>query len=219
MVTGHRWGRRGVLGAGLTLALAGCNGAMVRIGQTVSKQLYDDDPGIKLEQIDAIPYSSLIARVGSGPTSIIVLGTIQGEDRHWFSADKSVIVTRNGRVVQTANFPSDLAHTSFFDADPISSRVPVQPQTILRRQIDIVPGNFFGINIVSHFVVASQPEALTVYGKSYNVIKIIENCKAEQVSWEFTNTYWQDVATGLICKSVQYYVPASPPMELAVGRL
>ena len=219
MVTGHRWGRRGVLGAGLTLALAGCDGTMARIGTVVSKEFYDADPGVTPEQIAAIPYSSLVARIGRGPTSIIVLGTIQGEDRHWFSADKSVLVTRNGRVVQTANFPSDLAHTTFFDTDPISSRSAIQPQTLLRRQVDVIPGNFFGINISSRFVVAGQPEVLNLYGKTFNAIKIVENCKADQVSWEFTNTYWQDVATGLICKSVQHYVPAAPPIELAVGRL
>lgn len=218
MAIGREWGRRGVLGAGLTVALAGCNGAIVKIGGAVSKQFYDDDPGVKPEQVQAIPYSSLVARVGTGPTSILVLGAVQGEERHWFSADKAVIVTKNSRVVRTANFPSDLAHTSFFDQDPISGRIPVSSQTVLRRQIDVVPGDFFGINITSHFVIGAQPEPLTLYGNAYNAIKIVENCKADQVAWEFTNTYWQDVNSGLICKSVQHYVPSAPPLEIAVGR-
>lgn len=173
---------------------------------------------ITAQQVADIPYASLLAKIGSGPLSTLILGKVEGEYLHWFSADRAVIVTRNGRVIKTAGLPQNLSSSRPLDADPLDSlanlSAPAYPH---RRQVDISPGGIYGA-ILTLRLVPVGTETIEILGQSHNTVVFTEEGEGDGLKWSFRNAYWCDRDTGFIWKSIQNYVPSAPPLEIQVGK-
>ena len=75
---------------------------------------------ITRDKINSIPYASISAQIGKGQKSFLVLGLIDNQNLGWYSADRNVFITNNGRLVKTEGLPKNLSNTKFIDEDPIS---------------------------------------------------------------------------------------------------
>ena len=65
------------------------------------------------EQAAQVPFATIGVRVDGGAQSMLVLATETGGDLLWTSAARVALVTRAGRVLQSAGFRENLAATRF----------------------------------------------------------------------------------------------------------
>jgi hypothetical protein len=179
------------------------------------------DSEINRDLVNSIPYASISAKIGSGPRSFLVLGKLENGLEHWFSADNAVIVTRNGRIVQTAGFPENLRNTSFTGHDPVnrllhkkrysSNKMPLA----FMRLMDIDVENRFGVPIRSKFEILG-PNEIEIAGVNVKTVLVKESNIAFTINWSFTNYYWVDAFDGYIWKSRQHVARSFPPIEIEI---
>lgn len=167
-------------------------------------------------QINELPYASIRAKFGKSPRSLLVLGRYDGEDLHWVSADRGVLVTRHGRLVRTVGFPKNLLRTEMLTPDPVQTGLQKlqEPEECLRL-IDLEPGHYFQVPVRSRLErVAAQ--TIEILGLKFETVHVSEHAAAEALRWEFTNDYWADAKTGAIWRSVQHFAPELPPIEIEI---
>lgn len=173
------------------------------------------DTPITREQVEALPYASLLARIGKGPRSLLVLAEQNGEELRWLSADKAMLVTRRGRIVRTAGLTHDLSGTRLPHGDALGRTATALSGASLERFIDLQSQFRYGTPMVSTFAVAG-PESIEILGRSYNTVRVVESCRCTQLNWTFTNTWWIDAKTGFVWKSLQWVTQDMPMFELTV---
>ena len=77
-------------------------------------------PSLEKEQVAQIPYASMSVRVGRRGEQLIVLNRIEGRKLLWLSGDNIMLVTRDGRLVQTGGLRFNLIQTAFVGNDPLT---------------------------------------------------------------------------------------------------
>ena len=93
--------------------LAGCSsdgaGDWLSIFQAARLSWENRDAPVGLNDAASIPYATLGVRINEGPEQILILATDLSGDRLWTSAARIAITTRNGRIIRTAGFGTDLS--------------------------------------------------------------------------------------------------------------
>lgn len=179
-----------------------------------------DPPDTPLDRakLEAIPYATVVGRVGSAPWGTMVLGKVDGDDLSWFSADRAVVVTRNGRVVQTGGFPDDLRATNLLSPDPLQSDgLDLMAAPVVRRLVDVPSKALYNSLIVAHWS-NEGADPVSIVGKTVDTIRFRERCEMPNAGFAFENIFWRDRTNGLVWKSVQTWVPGTPAMELMLFR-
>ena len=175
-----------------------------------------EDAPISRDKVDSIPYASIAAKIGKGPRSLIILGRVNGYNLHWISADRKSLVTRDGRLVQTAGLQGNLRRSRPLDPDPLpelgrGSRAA--PAATMRRLLDLGEPERYGIMIGSRFQDLG-PESVVIADLEWDTRHIRETCRAREIKWGFENDYWVDRQHGLVWKSVQHFHPEMPPVVM-----
>ena len=212
----HRITRRAVLLAGSGFLLSACSETPLRtMGESLlSAVAGSDDPPIPRSRIDSIPYASMTAKFGRGGRALIILARVDGEDHHWFSASRTVLVTRRGRVIRTAGFPANLKWTRLIDEDPLRPRGNGRgPTSSFRRLVDLGPPDHYGVMITSRLE-SLGAASIVIAELQFDTQVFVERCAARELDWSFENRYWVDPENGLIWKSIQHVHPDLPPVEL-----
>lgn len=223
---------RAVAGAVLgAVLMAGCGGVdsetfdpetFGMVGETTATfvRMLSDSPSAlpPREQIDRIPYASMAAKLGRSPRSLLILSQFDRDRLHWVSADRVAIVTRHGRVVQTASLPDPIRQTRFPVPDPIAPDTPF-PQTgeTALRTVDRSQGDWYGLPVECRYELGGR-ERIDLQGAVHDTRHVIEQCRADLVGWRFTNEFWIDEDTGFVWKSIQHLSPDYRPIELWMVR-
>jgi hypothetical protein len=179
------------------------------------------DAEIDNDTISQMPYASLSAKIGSGPRSILVLGKKENGHEYWFSADQAVLVTKDGRLIQTAGFPENLKYTALKGRDPVNRLLHLKkyglPKQILQsvRNIDVSMGNRFGIPIRSNYETIGDRE-IQIRGIKIKTVLVRERNTAFSINWSFDNHYWVDAFDGYIWKSRQHIARSFPPIDIEI---
>jgi hypothetical protein len=179
------------------------------------------DTEINRDLIHRVPYASISAKIGSGPRSFLVLGKRENGMEHWFSADNAVIVTRNGRIVQTAGFPDNLRKTSFKGHDPVNRLLHKkrynsdEMRLAFTRLMDMALENRFGVPVRSEFETLG-PKEIEIAGVNVKTVLVKETNNAFSINWSFINYYWVDAYDGYIWKSRQHVARSFPPIEIEI---
>jgi hypothetical protein len=176
----------------------------------------DSDPAFNREQIAKIPYATISAKIGRGPKSLLVLGKMERRNLYWISADNAVLVTSNGRIVQSAGFPENLIKTRFHGSDPVDRRLHLNdlPRWSV-REIDTNAEKRYGIPIFSEYERLGERN-ISIAGVNIETILVKENNSTKTVNWRFSNYYWADKYDGFIWKSRQHIARTFPPIEIEV---
>jgi hypothetical protein len=154
------------------------------------------------------------AKIGSGQRALVVLGGVDQKELSWFSANRVVFVTREGRLVRTAGLTANLKHTQLIDKDYLKTLNEEQSPTVsLRRLVDLAPPDRYGILITSSLE-SLGPSSIEISELQFNTQLFRETNRARDLDWSFENLFWVDPENGLIWKSVQYIHPDIPPLEL-----
>lgn len=178
--------------------------------------LKGDDLHFTREDIARIPYASIAVRFNEYAQALLILGRYDGDDLHWISTQREVIVTRRGRLVKTYGLPDDLKETRFISDDPVGKPMTATASaTACTRMIDLEPRHIEGIVIRSRFESAGR-ETLTILDTPLPTDVRIELNVAPDLDWSFKNQFWVDARSGYVWKSLQYLSPRLPPLEIVV---
>lgn len=163
---------------------------------------------------DRLPYASMAVSLPNMKRGLVILSKVEGDELHWFTADRGVLVTRFGRVVRSVGFPDNLAKTEFIDPDFLDPAVPLRDGVVCRRRLDFSPGDYFGA-LVGARIHLRGSETLHV-GKRQLVLRLVEeHAVLAGLDWSFINRYWVDERR-FVWRSEQHLVPASPAMQVEV---
>lgn len=157
----------------------------------------------------------MAAKIGRGTRSLVVLGRVDGLNLHWVSADRTVLVTRRGRLVQTAGLPFNLRHTELLAADPLSVGRPGASNKgeVFQRLVDLTPPDRYGV-VITSTLEHLGPQQIEIAELRFQTEAYQESCQAQDFDWSFENMYWVGRGDGLIWKSTQHIHPDLPPVAL-----
>ena len=157
----------------------------------------------------------MAAKIGKGPRSLVVLGRYDGPDLHWISADRAVLVTRNGRIKATFGIGMDLLDTQGLEDDPVAAAT-FAFEGLHTRTVDLAdPKKIYGTPIESTFEIIGR-ETIQILGQKKDTIHIVEANSATSIRWNFRNQFWFDFKSGFMWKSVQHFVRNVPPIEFEI---
>ena len=74
--------------------------------------IFGDNNEIDTNLIANIPYASMLVKIGKGPTALMILEGINGDEYTWVSADGVYLVLKEGKIVKTEGLPNNL-HSRF----------------------------------------------------------------------------------------------------------
>jgi len=213
--------RRAVLQAMLGLGVAGCgvSPTLDLVGKTLSGGTKTDSGyPLTLDQLRALPYATLGARFGGGSPIVMVLATVDGNELRWVSADRVILVTRDGRLTQTVGLPRDLRATQIIAPDPLahiltSGTTDSAPK--IWRYVDMSHQDAFGVVVESRYSIIG-PETISILGILHATLHVREHVKMPSWRWSANNDFWIDRETAKVRKARQQYCPEVPAIEYEI---
>lgn len=206
--------RQVFIAATASLLGCACSSPTMRSASKVLDMTLSKQPAFPEDYPDTLPYASISVQIDNGRPSLLILGKIAGPDLHWFSADREVLVTRHGRIVQTVGLPENIDATEMMGRDFLEPGSP-RMETYQRR-IDIGQSRAFGIRIESRFREVNT-SAQRVGSKELALTLIEEQCVSRDLNWQFINQYWLD--TKHYCwRSKQTLGPSGKTLSFAVTK-
>ncbi|MDD1827094.1 YjbF family lipoprotein [Photobacterium sp. ZSDE20] len=219
----------------LGLFLAGCSQQFQDVNSTFDEAFFgSSDVELSKEYIQTLPYSSIYAEVNDQGKIFMVLAYVGenpqtgAEQLKWMSSDKAMIVTENGRIVQTLLLPyENLSGLAFQPLDSFSSANSSSPDSSSAFDVSGSPGaqkwqavydwqpNYrFGYkaNITRTY---AGNETVETPLASIDTKKFQEKINFPMLEQEITNEYWVD-SNGKVVKTIQYLGPDMTRLELTV---
>lgn len=206
--------RRRLLGAGAALALAGCGNSPVARTAAVYWDQRGGGDRFTRDQVEQLPYATLAVGVGDGSRAMLVLSRAEGDDLHWVTADRVLLVTRHGRLVKTVGLAAgNLGNTTILDTDPLSRPELWNTPRQFRRSVDFGPTREFGVTLVADWR-PDGPELISTFRGPRQALRVRERSHAPNAGWTLENTFWLDPTDAAIISSVQQIMPDTPPLRL-----
>jgi len=211
--------------ASLGLLLAGCSQQFQDVHATFNEAVFSGtDVSTTTEYIQELPYASIYAQINDQGKIFMVLAFVGqnpetgAEQLKWMSSDKAMIVTENGRVVQTLLLPYE--NLSGLTVKPTNALIPnfdvsAEPKA-QQWQVtyDWQPDYRFGYsaNIVRTYV---NKETVQTPLASIETSKFIEQVSYPALGEQIENEYWVN-SQGKVVKTVQYLGPDMTRLELTL---
>lgn len=211
--------------ASLGLLLAGCSQQFQDVHATFNEAVSSGtDVSTTTEYIQELPYASIYAQINDQGKIFMVLAYVGqnpetgAEQLKWMSSDKALIVTENGRVVQTLLLPYE--NLSGLTTKPANALVPsFDVSAELKAQqwqatYDWQPDYRFGYsaNIVRTYV---NKETVQTPLASIETSKFVEQVSYPALGEQIENEYWVN-SQGKVVKTVQYLGPDMTRLELTL---
>ena len=91
---------------------------------SIKLAIFGDNNEIDKNLIANIPYASMLVKIGKGPTALMILEGVNGDEYTWVSADGVYLVIMQGRVVKTGGLVNNLVdfQRTFSKLDLLSKR-------------------------------------------------------------------------------------------------
>lgn len=211
----HPKAPRLLLAAAAACLLGGCSseGSDWETLFSAARGAWDDrGAAVSLNEAAAIPYATIGVRLDGGRQQIAILAMDTAGERLWASGGKVALTTRNGRIVRTAGFGTDLNSSSASSPGTDWSRV--QDYTWVADFMDL---RRFSVPIVCRDTPAGA-EPITILGQQFDTFRVDEHCTSDQLGWSFDNTYWVSGETGRVWRAVQHIHPKGVVLEIEILR-
>lgn len=219
----------------LGLFLAGCSKQFQDVNSTFDEAFFgSSDVELSKEYIQNLPYSSIYAEVNDQGKIFMVLAYVGenpqtgSEQLKWMSSDKAMIVTENGRVVQTLLLPyENLSGLAFQPLNTFSSENNSSADSSSEFDVSANPGaqkwqavydwqpNYrFGYKANITRTYAGNETVKTPLASTATK-KFQEKIQFPMLEQDITNEYWVD-SKGKVVKTIQYLGPDMTRLELTV---
>lgn len=164
------------------------------------------------EQIEASPYALMGVRVGEANRAVLVLAKAEGDDLHWISGDRAVLVTRYGRIIKTIGFKLNLRETLMPSSvlsgfsDPQGAMLPSEAQ--LQMEFQGTQTLSLAARVRYQKNQSESAAGLTV--------ELQEALRIVSLKWSAANSYRYEATSGRFVSSRQSLHPQIPLFELEV---
>lgn len=203
---GTPWKRGRILAALLFLPLlAGCQqiaGNILQVSRVVIKERLPV-PLPSRSDIAALPYAQIWVQ-GLGKDARLVLGEVDEGRLAWYSADGTILFTRDGQLVgshgigtaslmdvRTAQLPADLR-------DIVDGHVS-------QRHYDLMPGYRYGVPVTGTWSRQGVETVDVAADRQMALLRLEERLDGPGI--QATQVYWVDPQTGQLWKSRQWLAP------------
>ncbi len=211
------------------LSLSGCSQKIQSVQETLKLALFPpDDITRSKDDVNALPYASLYAKVGKNPRAFLVLGfasevtfdNAQLVDKYalkWLTSNNEMLVSLNGRIIKTLNINTgDLESIYSKEVDPLllglhKKNTPKKWQ----RTINHSTNSMYALSLSSSF----HPKGLQVIainGDNRNALLFEERVSVDGNTKDYINYFWLEPQTGKVIASVQKLAPDTPFIETHV---
>lgn len=209
----------------LGLLLSGCSQQFQDLNATFNEAIFGDaDVSTTAEYIQDLPYASIYAEINDQGKIFMVLAFVGqnpltgAEQLKWMSSDKAMIVTENGRVVQTLLLPYE--NLSGLTVKPANALVPSFDLSVTPKAqewqatYDWQPNYRFGYsaNIVRTYL---NEETVQTPIANIEARKFVEQISYPALGQDIENQYWVN-KQGQVVKTVQYLGPEMTRLELTL---
>lgn len=198
-----------------SMLIAGCSVRLQNYVEIVSELASSpEDVNLTQQEIEEFPYAGSYIQVTERPRAFMALAFDDNGVLKWRTGGDEIIHTRNGRIIGSTNMSGAIAHTSNVNEDPLScfqqsiktDRNPDQCATTWQRSVWVTtatPEHFSDSlhTYTSEFKQLETTQLTLASSKTFTAIKI------EEVSEQFTNTFYIDQTSGRIVKSHQLIAP------------
>ncbi len=217
----YRPERRGAVAAALTaalgLGLTACSSDQSNdYGQvfTIFTHIFGGEGDrVTYQQAAGIPFATIGIRVGDSTEGILVLGSSNGDQQLFTAASHIVLVMRHGRVVRTAGLDYNLSEMRLVRGS-VSGTFPSAETA---WEADLPEQHLYSVPVICR-AYSGGPDTYNNFNSAVPVIKVIDQCRSDQIDWTFTNTYWIAPQTGLMWHSIQNISPKLDPLEIRILR-
>lgn len=198
--------------------LAGCSPGQQGVVNTFSAIWETKDVTMTDEAIQSLPYASSYFRIDGDKRAFLVLGYIEQGNLKWLSQDGSIVVTRQGRLVKTANLHSrNLLEVTSQMPDPLlEAQRLANGQTwswTIRWEEDQL---LRSAALTSRFTRAEKDEVLTIAGESVPCQVWYEEVTSAVPEHQWQNVFWVDTRNGQVRQSHQMLGAGSYPVEMTI---
>lgn len=194
------------------LLLAGCSPIAATSYDTLKLAISGPESVVTTELINTLARPALIARMGNSE-ALLVRASRYRLTSEWHGAEQG-LVTRNGRLIQTAGVPenADILAPLLPD-DPFLGDLREADGVEVTRLIDLPDRYLTGLPQQANYRVGPL-ESLEIMGVDRQLQRIEETIRMPALSLKATNYYWLDPASGQVVASKQHLVPELPPLFL-----
>lgn len=209
-----RVSRRQIMVSIAALGLTSCAGTRrgSAFWSTVTGTRPSEGPAATRAYADALPYASMLFWIDGQARSLIVLGTVDPDQRlTWYTADKAAITTYGPFVVAAAGTDVELRRTSFGSGWGTDVRAlvgkPLERTTLVAER-----GEATAV-LRSRFRAAGS-DTVRILDRKLDLQRFDETVIAND-RVRFLNSYWVDAA-GACHKSRQQILPTMPPLNIEI---
>ncbi|EHR0552727.1 TPA: YjbF family lipoprotein [Vibrio parahaemolyticus] len=200
--------------------LQGCTQKFTDVSATV-KEAYNNYVDVELssQEIQDIPYASAYLKIGNQKQVFVVLAFAEDNpitgvtQLKWVSADKSMIVTENGRIIKTIGLPeNDLA--GLYGDIPDFNITNESEEQSFKLTYDWIPEYRYAFPAdIERTYIATEELSTAVYTTSTKLF--VEKAYFPTLSSSIENYYWVD-NSGNVKKTIQHIGPNMMPIEFTV---
>ncbi|CCN47602.1 conserved hypothetical protein [Vibrio nigripulchritudo MADA3029] len=203
--------------AAFIIFVSGCTQKMTDVGSSLSEAFAaSDDVTLSIDEISELPYASTYVRINEGRQVFMVLAFADlnphtsNTQLKWVSADRSIIVTENGRIVKTHGFDGD----NLLQLSGSGLSNGVTPQGHWNAVYDWFPEYRYQFEATVSPTFLGN-ETLKTSQWTLETKKVEEKVTFAALSLSFTNLFW--IANdGKVMKSIQYIGPDMNKFEMTI---
>ena len=172
---------------------------------------------INRELIDAIPYASMLMRIGNGPEGLMILESISRDKLTWVSADGVRLVMQNGKIISSSGLINNLKEirlpkkinnknwlTDRLNQESFNSYYSFSQPTLIDLKVE-------------HQLSPANSDNIEILGIKKNAELVTETIENQKIGWKYLNKYWID-KDNFIWKSEQKLTPKLPVIYYSVTK-
>lgn len=199
---------------GMAMAgVTGCNSLSGDALETMRLAISGPESPITVDKVRAINGPALAVRLGAAEAVLVSNGTGTGLVE-WYG-NTEMLLTQHGRVTRTAGLPADVI-APLVAGDPFNAGLlNMADGTEVVRLVDYPAQYQTGLR--QHARYQRGPiEAIEYMGQRHQLQRVDEHIRMPELGFKATNHYWLEPDTGLVRRSVQYFAPDLPPLQLTL---
>ncbi|MEC7929869.1 MAG: YjbF family lipoprotein [Pseudomonadota bacterium] len=179
---------------------------------SIKLAIFGDNNEIDTNLIANIPYASMLVKIGKGPTALMILEGINGDEYTWVSADGVYLVLKEGKIIKTKGLPNNL----FSRFDPPFEWDQNLYQKTFTSYLSFRNPRLDNLKVTSIYHENGSSNIELVFSNKYLQL-VEEKIESEIIAWSQTNQYWID-NNNFVWKSTQYISPKLPPIHYRVAK-
>ncbi|MEH6499689.1 MAG: YjbF family lipoprotein [Pseudoalteromonas distincta] len=191
----------------------GCNSMTANAYDTLRIAVQGPESQVSTGTINRLGQPALVVQLGQSE-ALMVQASASSSRAEWHGSHQ-MMVTRQGRVVQTAGMPeaSDVIAPLLEDDPFLGDLRALAERTEVTRLVDM-PKLYLSA-LPQHARYTRGPvQEREIMGELITLQRIDERISIPAISFSATNQYWVDPATGAVLASVQHISPELAPLVI-----